>query len=369
MSLLEKTDTHHLPIEWKERLSQNRFWGNAWIISGLEKTRIYQSAIELASLVLEEKKTSLSIENHPDCHFYRIKGKAGLHSIESIKEMCELVYLAPQQSRYQVFIVEHADRMLPDSANALLKTIEEPAPHSLILLLTQNISQILETIASRCRKWHCKNRSSSEIAMRLVQEKQLCQEKADFIAYQAMGSYEKAVMLTDTAAEELSRSVFDILKNQDIQTHLDESHYQVQIDSYYAILKQEEENLKKNASYLSYGGDLKEALEKEIQGKIAILSEELLHHILELVYGWFEEVWGLKEENSILFQHYPEELTRQKDSNSSLSDLNKLWELMEETALAAHRHIRFEILIEHFWKKLLRQNFFKRQAEQSAHGH
>ena len=70
------------------------------------------------------------------------------------REMCEKVYMAPFEAKWKIFIIEDAERMLPTSANALLKTFEEPAPNSVIILISDHPERLLPTVLSRCRKVH-----------------------------------------------------------------------------------------------------------------------------------------------------------------------------------------------------------------------
>ena len=69
--------------------------------------------------------------------------------LKQIHQLIAQVSLPPVQSEYQVFIVHHAENMQKESSNALLKTLEEPASNSIIILLTPYIERILPTIRSR----------------------------------------------------------------------------------------------------------------------------------------------------------------------------------------------------------------------------
>jgi DNA polymerase-3 subunit delta' len=57
----------------------------------------------------------------------------------------------PFEATYRVFVLERADTMNDEAANALLKTLEEPADYVVLLLLTDRPTQVLPTIASRCQ--------------------------------------------------------------------------------------------------------------------------------------------------------------------------------------------------------------------------
>lgn len=90
-------------------------------------------------------------EVHPDLHEYHPEGKIAMHSIDTMRRLTEEVYLAPYQADCKVFLIHHAHRMLTYSANALLKTFEEPADTSILILLTNSPERLLPTIRSRCR--------------------------------------------------------------------------------------------------------------------------------------------------------------------------------------------------------------------------
>lgn len=90
-------------------------------------------------------------KNHPDLHEMMPEGKTGMHSMQSIQGMIEKSAYLAYEGKGKVFIIDSAERMLPSSANALLKTIEEPPAHTLIILVTSAPDKLLPTIRSRCQ--------------------------------------------------------------------------------------------------------------------------------------------------------------------------------------------------------------------------
>jgi len=92
-----------------------------------------------ASLLLNAVESSkLSHGNHPDLHIYQPEGKSGMHSIEAMRQLIDEVVLPPFEAPAKVFILHDAERMLPSSSNALLKTFEEPSDGTYIILLTSD---------------------------------------------------------------------------------------------------------------------------------------------------------------------------------------------------------------------------------------
>jgi DNA polymerase-3 subunit delta' len=70
--------------------------------------------------------------------------------IDIIREMRATVGLSPHSARWKVYIIGDAERMNEEAANCLLKTLEEPPAHTVIILLAPDESSVLPTISSRC---------------------------------------------------------------------------------------------------------------------------------------------------------------------------------------------------------------------------
>jgi DNA polymerase-3 subunit delta' len=87
---------------------------------------------------------------HPDVHWLRAESKMRLIRIEQVRGLIQSIQLKPSEGRYKVGVVVGADRLNAQSANAFLKTLEEPPPRSLLILLSTEPEQLLETILSRC---------------------------------------------------------------------------------------------------------------------------------------------------------------------------------------------------------------------------
>jgi len=97
-------------------------------------------------------------ENHADVFWVRPESKSRIIRIGQIarrddspsRVVLDVVNLKPSESKYKIAIIVAADRMNDAAANALLKTLEEPPPNSVLLLLTNEPQRMLETILSRC---------------------------------------------------------------------------------------------------------------------------------------------------------------------------------------------------------------------------
>jgi DNA polymerase-3 subunit delta' len=88
--------------------------------------------------------------NHPDVFWLRPESKSRIISIEQVRDLLQTVNLKPTEAEFKVGVLVAADRLRVEAANAFLKTLEEPPSKSILILLTTEPQQILETILSRC---------------------------------------------------------------------------------------------------------------------------------------------------------------------------------------------------------------------------
>ena len=118
----------------------------------------------------------------------------------------------PFEARYRIFVLERADTLIEQAANALLKTLEEPPSYVVLLLLTDKPTQVLPTIASRCQPVRFDPPSTDQLAQKL-QSHGVSPEAADAAARLSLGDGEKALALAlgdgpklRAAAETLARA-------------------------------------------------------------------------------------------------------------------------------------------------------------------
>ncbi|GGU00316.1 DNA polymerase III subunit delta' [Streptomyces violascens] len=71
--------------------------------------------------------------------------------VKQTRELVRGAQMSPSGGRWQVIIVEDADRFTEQAANAVLKAVEEPAPRTVWLLCAPSLEDVLPTIKSRCR--------------------------------------------------------------------------------------------------------------------------------------------------------------------------------------------------------------------------
>jgi DNA polymerase-3 subunit delta' len=100
----------------------------------------------------------------------------------------------PFEAGFRVFVLERADTMNDEAANALLKTLEEPADYVVLLLLTDRPTQVLPTIASRCQPVRFDAPPPAELAARL-ESRGAAPAQAEAAARLSLGDGERAAAL------------------------------------------------------------------------------------------------------------------------------------------------------------------------------
>jgi DNA polymerase-3 subunit delta' len=144
---------------------------------------------------------------HPDVAFIVPEG---LHLL--IKEAREIILRssrAPTRGRWQVTLIEDADRMEERTSNTVLKAIEEPPPHSVLLLSAPSAEDLLPTIRSRCRLVRLRTPPTDDVARVLVERDGVDPAMAAFAAQAAQGHIGRAKRLATD--EEARRERKDVL--------------------------------------------------------------------------------------------------------------------------------------------------------------
>ncbi len=183
-------------MERFKRLLYNHRLAHAYLLAGPQDSGKTQTALSLAQLVnCTEEGTGpcgacascrkIASGQHPDVH---VLGSDEMESIkiEEIRYLLNRAHLMAFEARTKVFIIRNAERMTPDAANALLKTLEEPAPKSLMILTTSVLEANLDTIKSRCHIIQFYPSPVNRIAQMLTQEG-ISHQEARFLAAYADG--------------------------------------------------------------------------------------------------------------------------------------------------------------------------------------
>jgi DNA polymerase III subunit delta' len=132
--------------------------------------------------------------------------------VDDVREVIDFLHLKPAACPWRAVIVDCADELNPNSANALLKILEEPRPNTVILLLSHAPQALLPTIRSRCRKLVLQplpgDRLAAELAARFPDVK--AQDRA-LASATAGGSLGQAIRMIERDGVGLLRDLGSLL--------------------------------------------------------------------------------------------------------------------------------------------------------------
>ena len=130
-------------------------------------------------------------------------------TVDDIRDALKFLSLKSSGSGLRILIVNLADEMNENAANALLKMLEEPYPNTLILLLCQNTGRLLPTIRSRCRKIMLRPLPFDTICNQIRQNFPACKD-VELIATLCDGSIGLAKDIIENNGIELYQNVLSL---------------------------------------------------------------------------------------------------------------------------------------------------------------
>ena len=199
---------HQRPIKLLQQAIQNQRVVNSYLFLGTEGIGKRLVAVQFAKVLncldIEQRTDACDrctsckkIDQylHPDVSVIEPEGQT--IKIEQVRQMQRTLAYRPYEARQRVVILTAADRMAHDIPNALLKTLEEPPLHTVIILLANNAKFILPTILSRCQTIRFNPLPSHLVSDWLMREKGLTENKAGLLASLSEGSPGKALEIQE----------------------------------------------------------------------------------------------------------------------------------------------------------------------------
>lgn len=112
--------------------------------------------------------------------------------VDEVRDLVRRAALAPVGRRWQVMVVEDADRLTDQACNALLKAIEEPTDRTVWMLCAPTVEDVLPTIRSRCRMVTLTTPTTEEVAAFLVRTEGVAAGLASYAARASQGHIGRA---------------------------------------------------------------------------------------------------------------------------------------------------------------------------------
>jgi DNA polymerase-3 subunit delta' len=138
---------------------------HAYLLHGPRGTDMDGAAARFAAALLGSSEHRVSDESHPDLYVVEPEGEAIL--IDQIRALRTDLHLRPFEAERRVYLLRECETLGRDAGNALLKSLEEPPPYAVFILLCNDRARLLPTIESRCQPVRFRTPSPEAIATAL----------------------------------------------------------------------------------------------------------------------------------------------------------------------------------------------------------
>lgn len=205
---------HHRPIRWLQNAVTSNHLGHAYLFHGEEAIGKRLVALALSKYLHCERpiedpmpdacgecRSCHQVEQgtHPDCLAISAEDEQKQNpriKIDQIRSLEHFVIYRPLVAARKICLIDHADTMTVEAANAMLKTLEDPPDHCLFLLTSSRPEHMLATIRSRCLTMKFSPLSLSETCEFLRTRTTLNETDIQLVASYSEGRLGKALQIT-----------------------------------------------------------------------------------------------------------------------------------------------------------------------------
>lgn len=257
---------------------------------------------------------------HPDVTWIKKENDKKDITVEQIRELQDKLAVHSFFKNYKIAVIENVEQMNLASANALLKTLEEPTKKTILILTSQNVNKIPKTVLSRVQKIKLLPVSTKEIFDHLIKH-ELTREHANHLANLAAGRPGRALIF---------------LYNKDLwQVYLD------QVKNFFSLANTSRINKLKFA-------------EKFLAGKETLVQKvEMITPVLNLWQLIIRDLFLHKvEQDDKIINITANEMISKIDSKYSLIDLINLQKYINITKYYLQKNVNPRLALENLLLKL-----------------
>ena len=245
--------------------------------------------------------------NHPDVIYLKHE-KPNVIGVDDIRNLNEDIIIKPYSSAYKIYIVDEAETMTVAAQNALLKTLEEPPIYAVILLLTTNGANFLQTILSRCVILNLKQIPEEEVE-RVLREQGIPEKRIQPILKLCRGNIGKAKKMAES--DDFSELLHEIM------------------------------NLMQSIHRMTF---------EELMAAVGRLSEHRLNirECLDFIRLWYRDVLLFKVTNDInvlVFQESFRDI-REVAQKSSFEGIENIMQAIDTATRRLEANVNFELTME-----------------------
>jgi len=316
---------HNKQIEYLKEVIKNNRLPHALMLEGTEGVGKNTLGLQIAQAVFCDNSTGdacgecrncikMMHKNHPD--FMLIEPDGAQIKNAQIESFQEFVNIKPYDANYKVIIIKDADKMNASSQNRILKTLEEPPAHVIVIMLTTNSESLLPTVLSRALILKLSGTRQELVITYLKNNYDINEDDAIMIAKLSEGSIGKAI-------EYMTSDTFDAIRE----------HTEIIL---HAINNKERSKLLGELSYLSS-------------------EKENIHKVLDYMILWYRDILLFKQAKAkqLLVHSQSVDFIKKLTRNLSLKKIILNIEVIETTKRKLRQHAHFDLTMEVMLIKLL----------------
>jgi len=292
---------------------------------------------------------------HPDVVFFEPEGN--FFTIEQVRELQHEVGLKPFETQTKVYVLDEVDKMTREAANSLLKTLEEPPPHTIFILLTSNPDGLLSTVISRCQTVRFKPISKTTLANHLVEQCRLEEEDAELFARLSGGLLSKAIELaTSDSKHDWRKSILTIIEGMSLSDSLDladaaegiVTEVKKSLDKLKKEQKKEIEGAQEIALNPAHTKKIKSVLNKKHKRRLGREERRGYDEALFVFSSWYRDLTVLRETNNpdLLVNVDCLDILKQQSMQISSANCQKAVAVIEETKRCFRMNVNPQLAME-----------------------
>lgn len=248
-------------------------------------------------------------KNHPDIKTI-IHEKPNMIGVDDIRgQLINDVMIKPYNSKWKVYIMNECEKMTVQAQNALLKTLEEPPKYVVILLLTSNVSALLDTIVSRATVLNMRPVEDKLVRRYLMDTLHLPDYQADICVAFARGNIGQAKSLATSED-------FDVIKQEAL-----------------TVLK-----YIRDMDLISLSATIKKLSEYKMN----------IYDYLDIMMIWYRDVLMMKATNDANDLVFKEEIKyiRESASLSTYEGIEEIIHAIDKAKSRLYANVNFDLVLE-----------------------
>lgn len=220
-------------------------------------------------------------------------------SIDAIRDLIKAFTLGSYQGSWRTAVILHAHQMRGEAANAMLKTLEEPPPASILILTAPSPESLLPTIVSRCQFVRVPPVPTSDLAAHLQAEKGMTAENAVFVSELSGGNARLALTIASEEAHQTQdralRFLTALVEGREAQTFTALEQLAAEKNAVFEVLKSAEVWLRDVLHYRVAGAET--IVNRHREADVARLADRMSDRTIQTLAEEIERVRSMNTRN------------------------------------------------------------------------